>query len=213
MISFNSLDAYFELMKARPEFFAPSENFPIVTNRQELEAWTVKSGKKLGVLYESEYHLLVLDLISDKNGGYFTYERVISNRSGRGVVCVPEYEGKYLFLKQFRHPIRDIQICLPRGFGEDGLDSLQNAEKELYEEIGAKVTDLKFVGTMTADSGFIGNSVDIVGCKVTEYNPDSRDEGILEVLCLTLDEVRGMIKNGLINDSFTICALAKANLI
>lgn len=204
----SNIDNYFLLMKNRPELFSASDIYPIVTDRKILEKYTLSTNKPLGVVYQSDYHIVVVDLIKDDDGGYYTYERTIPDKTGRGVVCVPEYKGKFILLKQYRHPIRDIQIGFPRGFGENGLTSTQNAEKELSEELEATVSNAEKIGEITPDSGFLGCTVDILRCKITSYNPDSHQEGILEILLYTYEELSQMIKDGRITDSFTICAFS-----
>ncbi|MBE6733895.1 MAG: NUDIX hydrolase [Ruminococcaceae bacterium] len=202
------IEAYFELMRNRPELFSPSDIYPIVTDKKTLEDYTQATNKPLGVVYQSDYHIVVVDLIENDDGSYYTYERTIPDKTGRGVVCVPEYEGKYILLRQYRHPIRGVQLGFPRGFGENGLTSTQNAKKELSEELEANVSDARKIGEITPDSGFLGGIVDILHCTVTSYNPNSRNEGVLETLLCTYEELSQMIKDGIITDSFTICGFS-----
>ena len=208
MIHSNNLDAYFHLMEKYPKLFTPSDIYPIVTDKKVIEEFITTTNKPVGIVYQSNYHLLVVDLIQNVDGGYYTYERVLHTKTGKGVVCIPEYQNKYILLKQYRHPIREMQICFPRGFGENGLTAIQNSAKELYEEIGAQTESIELLGEITPDSGFVASFVDITLCEVTSFNQDSHEEGVKEILLCTYNEIEEMIKSGQITDSFTICAFS-----
>ena len=71
------------------------------------------------LLYESTYHLLVKDLVSDGNS-YFAYERIIKQNSYNAVVTIPIYQCKFVLLNQFRHSMRDYRnvLCKKR-FNKD----------------------------------------------------------------------------------------------
>lgn len=194
-------------MKSRPELFLKSGVYPIVTDTEEIKSFEKATNKKIGVLYKSKYNMLVADLIND-NGKHFVYERIIPTATGRGVVCIPIFQGKLLLLNQYRHSIRKQQLCFPRGFGENNITSAENAKKELCEEIGAKISNIKFLGSFTADSGLIGSECDVYLCFVDSYNPASNEEGIKEIILLDQESFENDIKTNKINDGFTLGAYA-----
>ena len=117
MTESNAWKRYRELMTERPELFLQSDMLNIISDSVAVSEFSEKSGKTIGVVYESPYSLLVVDLVEDVNGKRFAYERLVPARSG-GVVGVSVYEGKFVMLKQFRHAIREYQIAFPRGFAE-----------------------------------------------------------------------------------------------
>lgn len=207
MIVTNCLEEYFALMKSRPELFSQSDVFPIVTDTQIIEEYEKSTGKKIGVLYKSKYNMLVADLIN-ANDKFFIYERIIPTATGRGVVCIPVFQGKLLLLNQYRHSIRKQQLCFPRGFGENNITSAENAKKELYEEIGAHINDIKYLGSFTADSGLIGSECDIFLCFIDSYNEISKEEGIEKIFLFDEKTFEDNIKSNNINDGFTLGAYA-----
>lgn len=98
----DSIEKYLELSRTCPELFAQSEELPLVLDPKELYAFAQKSGRRIGIVYESHYHLMVVDVVRAKNGSLFAYERLM-NRVMRGaVVIVPYYNGKYILLRQLR---------------------------------------------------------------------------------------------------------------
>ena len=202
------VDKYFLLMEQRPQLFTHSDILPIVKDRDVIEQYTADTGNTIGVIYQSKYNCWIIDLIEGNNGKYFTYERVVPSANGRGVVCVPVYKGQYILLKQYRHAIRSTQICFPRGYGEIGVDSAVNAQKELYEEIGALVKYAEKIGEVAADSGLTSAIADVYLCEIDSYDRTACSEGIAEVFLCSHHTLKMMIARGEINDSFTICAFA-----
>ena len=103
----DSIEKYLELSRTCTELFAQSEELPLVLDPKELYAFAQKSGRRIGIVYESHYHLMVVDVVRAKNGSLFAYERLM-NRVMRGaVVIVPYYNGKYILLRQYRHALRE----------------------------------------------------------------------------------------------------------
>lgn len=207
MIVTDSIDEYLRLIEKRPEYFAESDIYPIETRREILEKYSAENKVSLGVVYKSPYNMLVVDLISNKKGGFFTYERIIPTAEGRGVVCIPVIDDKLVLLRQYRHSIREYQLCFPRGFGENGLTAFENAEKELEEEICAKTTEMIKLGEVVADSGVLSGRADVILCKISEAGFHDEYEGIVNVAKLTLQQIEKMISCGEINDGFTLAAL------
>lgn len=195
---------YFQLIKNRPELFADSEIYPIVTDVEIINCFEKETHLKIGVLYKSKYSMLVVDLIKGKDG-YFTYERIIPTATGKAVVCIPVFENRFILMDQYRHSIRDRQICFPRGFGEDGISSEENAKKELFEEIDATTGKTEYIGSITADSGLIGTECDVYLCYIENMRLKD-EEGICDIICLDKDELEKKICNHEIKDGFTLSA-------
>lgn len=180
----------------------------VTDHNRVLEFERSPEGREIGIMYESPYSTLVVDLVRDSHGREFAYERIIPRADG-AVVIVPIYDGRFVLLEQFRHAIRERQICFPRGFGEDGLSAEENARKELCEEIGAEgISGLRKLGSLTPDSGISANVVDVYSCAIDGYDPTMRDEGIIRILELSPEQLRDMIAAGEITDGFTLSAFA-----
>ena len=86
----DSIEKYLELSRMCTELFAQSEELPLVLDPKELYAFAQKSGRKIGIVYESRYHLMVVDVVRAKNGSLFAYERLM-NRVMRGAVVIVPY--------------------------------------------------------------------------------------------------------------------------
>ncbi len=164
----DSIEKYLELSRMCTELFAQSEELPLVLDPKELYAFAQKSGRKIGIVYESRYHLMVVDVVRAKNGSLFAYERLM-NRVMRGaVVIVPYYNGKYILLRQYRHALREYQYGFPRGFGEEGISAKENAGKELWEELGVQAEKWKSFGKIVPDSGAMSSKADVFLAELNE---------------------------------------------
>ena len=202
----NEWSRYLALMDERPECFQNTGPIYIVKDWTVIEEYQQRTGKTIGVCYESEYNIFVVDLVYEHEGEFFCYERILPATPKGSVVCVPEYNSQYILLKQYRHSMRDYQYAFPRGYAAPELTGEQNACKEIEEELGAKVTKTRFLGSVVADSGLSGQTVEIYVCYVESYQNHYGYEGIVETYIASEDELVQMIRNNKITDGFTLAA-------
>lgn len=202
----DSIEQYFQLIEERPQLFE-GDSLKIIKDEKQIRKYQDELEQPFGVVYQSKYHIMVVDLVQDSSGRIFPYERIIPFSTHPGVVMVPLYQGKFVLLEQFRHAIREKQLCLPRGFGEDDVDITMNAHKELKEELGADWINLKFLGKITGDSGLSSSKAYVYTGEITCPQELVGEEGIERIHCLTTDELKRCIANNEIQDSLTISAL------
>lgn len=208
----NKISRYFEYISMFPKFFSPNDSIRIVTNRKEIEEYAQNSHASLGVIYENSHFAIVVDLVENEAGRRYTYSRIINRNGYNGVVIVPVYEGKIVVLEQFRHGTRQLEIELPRGFSEPVILPEENAAKEVFEEIGGKISKLECCGSVISDTGLTGGEVYVFICKLESIGDLLREEGIRGYKLLSLEEVEDLIYKGVIRDSFTISAISKIKI-
>lgn len=204
------LDDYFDLMRERPHAFMQSPILSIVTNRQRMVTFMKKTQKQLGVVYKSPFHLMVVDLVANANGGEdFAYERLLPTVEKGAVVCLVEYNNKIVLERVFRHAIRKDQLELPRGFGEPNISGPDNVIKECREELSATIdkNSIKFLGSVVADSGCLAGSADVYFCKAQNVIEKFGYEGIGSLEFISYKTINHFIANGGISDGFTLAAL------
>ena len=204
-----AIERYKELMVERPEEFIQSDKglIRIVTDTNVLEKWQSEHPERsIGVVYESKFHLMVVDLIDGGGGKYYTYERILEQNPGAAVVVPITEDGKIVLLKQFRHAMREEQLQLPRGFGTAKMTAEENARKEAGEEIGADDEKPIELGTVVANSGLSGVRVKVFLFKVHDYRTVYGKEGIVEAEAYTEEEFKNLVREGKINDGFTLSA-------
>ncbi len=206
---------YMELREQRPAAFQQGM-LEIITDPDTVDAYCETTGKRLGVLYESPYHLLVVDLVRQVaegdaagSGKPFSYERMLPAVASGAVVAIPVYQGRFVLLRQYRHALREYMLSFPRGFGEVGISGRDNLCKELHEEIGAQeVKNIKRLGTVAADSGILGTKAEVFCCEVDCLCSRKGYEGIESLELLSQSELSDKIRAGAISDGFTLAAFA-----
>jgi ADP-ribose pyrophosphatase len=194
-------------MKARPEEFINSGELDIIIDYDTLLKYCEDNNRALGVVYESKYHFLVVDLVKDKNDKVFAYERILNTNAG-GSVILTMHNGNYVLLKQYRHALRKFQYAFPRGFAELNITGEKNARKEASEELNSQTDNYTFLGKVVADSGLEGNYVDVYKCDIVDEVLASNTEGITGAIEVSECELKNMIQNNEITDGFTLSALA-----
>ena len=197
---------YIKLYHERPAVFAQSDELKIVLDYDQVLAFERNTGQHIGVIYESPYNTLVVDLVQNAEGKQFAYERILPTVEHGAIVAIPVFKDKFVLLNQYRHAIRDFQYAFPRGYGEDSVIAEDNAKKELLEEIGANVLQIKKLGVITVDSGLCSNKADAFACVVDRIELHSHHEGIKDIVLLSKDEFEQWISLGKINDSFSLSA-------
>ncbi|HZF70419.1 NUDIX hydrolase [Sulfuricurvum sp.] len=205
-MSNSEINDYLELMNDRPELFVNNDVIRIETDPEIINNFMNETGKKIGVIYKSEFNMLLVDLIKEYDGSMSTYERIVPTVTSGAVVVIPIFQSKFVLLKQYRHSIRNIQYAFPRGYGEPDISSEKNVQKEIKEEIGAELLSIKYLGDVIADSGLSGNTVKIYIAEVTEPKIKKFDEGILDLIQLSRNELEIWIKEEKVTDGFTLSA-------
>jgi ADP-ribose pyrophosphatase len=199
----------------------------IVQNSQVISEWVRNRQKELsdqllpvdwadlGIVFEDPYFFIVRDLVRFPNGRLSGYCRVLSNadlQGGKGVVVLPEYNGKILLLHHYRHPTRQWHYEVPRGYGEPKTPPPDNARKEIEEETGGEIAELISLGEFHNNTGFEGGSVALFYAKLKSVGKANEDEGIESFFWLTVKELEEWIADEKITDGFTIAAYTKAKL-
>lgn len=211
-----AMKRYLELKKKsdNKHLFTPSKIYPIAdiestAQKKELIKMEELYSYQFGIVYRSKYNTLVVDPIENKTEIY-PYERIIPSSGKDGVVMLTKCHDKFLLLRQYRHALRDEQYSFPRGFAESDLTPYANALKELTEEIRAEVTkEPILLGRVSPDSGLTSTKAYVYYVEVDAYTYNQTiHEGIEEIVEISVSEMDDWIKNGKINDGFTLSAYA-----
>lgn len=106
-------------------------------------------------------------------------------------------DGKVIMVKQYRHGINTIEIELPGGVAEEGESMEEAVLREAMEETGYKFENIEHLGKVCANPSTTNNYMHMFlatgGEKVAEQKLDDTEE--VEVLLLTIDEVKALVKD------------------
>ena len=154
-------------------------------------------------LYENPWFRVVQD-------GRFHW--IVENDSNNGAAVLAQIgDDDFLLLNIMRRPHADVQLEIPRGYGEPGESSLACACRELKEETGYQVNEdqLSLLGRIKPNSAILASSIDIFLARIDgRTRPAPRDNEAREVERISLRRLRDLLSEGAIEDSFTLAALA-----
>ncbi len=166
---------------------------------------------QVGIAYQDQYRWVLRDAVRFPDQSLGIYTRIV--RDGvPGVIILPIHQEQVLLIRHFRHATRTWHLEIPRGYGEEGLTSEENAQRELSEEIGATISRLVALGQAYPDTGALSEYNTFFYAEVETYGAIEADEAIVELLPTPIPDFERMIRENEIEDGFTITAygLAKA---
>jgi ADP-ribose pyrophosphatase len=133
---------------------------------------------------------------------------------GAVVVVAVLDNGKLLFERQYRYPLRRVFIELPAGKIDPGEHVLDTARRELREETGYKARNWRHLGTMHPCIGYSNERIEIFLAQGLTYVGHELDDGeILEVIELSVHDALLSVRDGEITDAKTVTALLWAEKV
>lgn len=117
--------------------------------------------------------------------------------------------GKLLFEKQYRYPLRRVFLELPAGKIDPGESIIDTARRELKEETGYIASEWEYLGVMHPCIGYSDERIEIFSARglhlAGERELDHNE--FLDVLELSPDDARQAVWDGRITDAKTITSL------
>lgn len=161
------------------------------------------------VVYKGKVITVIKDDI-ETSDGHKSFREVALHNGGVVIVAFKD-ENTILLVKQYRYPLKSVNIELPAGKLEIGENPDFAAIRELEEETGYRAKNWKSLGFINTTPGICTEKLYLYMAKDLEFVGEHPDEGeIIKCYEYKLSEVYEMIYNGQINDSKTICAITRA---
>lgn len=133
---------------------------------------------------------------------------------GAAVVVAMLDNGKLLFERQFRYPLRRVFLELPAGKIEANEHPLDTIRRELREETGYRASHWRQLGTVHPCIGYSDERIEIFWAHGLSFVGAELDEGEhLEILELSISDALLAVRDGEITDGKTITALMWADKI
>lgn len=154
-----------------------------------------------------------LDRVRFPNGKEGFYNRIVEVGGRKGVAILPLRDGAIGLVRLYRYPIGRGMWEIPRGFGKSTRPR-QDMIAEMMEETGLAVATSESLGIIYPNSGLLSNSVEIFGVTVKSAVSDDhvRDSEVSEFQWIPVNVVLEMIRSCEITDSFTMCAILRAQV-
>ncbi len=161
------------------------------------------------VAYNGKVITVIKDNIVTANGHKSFREVVLHN--GGVVIAAMKDDDTILLVKQYRYPLKQVNLELPAGKLEQGENPDDACKRELEEETGYQAEVWKSLGFINTTPGICTEKLYLYLAKNLKFVGEHPDEGeVIKCFEYKLSDVFKMINNGQINDSKTICALSRA---
>jgi ADP-ribose pyrophosphatase len=125
------------------------------------------------------------------------------------VLVVPILDdGRLVFERQYRYPLRRSFIELPAGKIDPNEDILTTGKRELLEETGYTAQNWQYLAALHPCIGYSDEIIHIylaTGLQAGQKHLD--DDESLEVFTMTLEEAMKALRHGEITDGKTVIAL------
>lgn len=131
-------------------------------------------------------------------------KREVVRHPGAVVILPLTDKREVILVRQYRHATGEILLELPAGKRDGGEDPLTCAQRELEEETGYKVSELRVLSSFYTSPGFCDELIYLVLAKGLIKGKACPDEGeFIDVLTLPLEKAVRMVLDGEIKDAKT----------
>lgn len=145
---------------------------------------------------------------SVENSDGSVWEREVVTYGGSASVVIPYYQGKFVFVKQFRPTVEDFLFEFPAGRIEENESPIDCARRELEEETGLIPKNLNFIIEFYPSPGFVDEKLYMFFADEFEKGTIHLDEGEeVKVSLVDRFEAFSMLDSGKIIDGKTILGL------
>ena len=137
-------------------------------------------------------------------------QRVVIKHNGGACVLPVTKDNLIILTKQYRYPVKDISIEIPAGkkdyIGEPGLECVK---RELEEETNYQSDNFISLYDSYNAIGYSNELIEMylaLDCYIVDNPLPADDDEFIEIMLLTVDEVKELINNKTIKDMKTILA-------
>ena len=120
--------------------------------------------------------------------------------------------GKYLIERQYRYPYDEVIYEFPAGKCDKDEDPIHAASRELEEETGYKAGKIEYIGEIYPSCAYTDEIIYCYYATNLEKGRVHLDENeFVEVLEMSEDEIKDLVKNGKLKDAKSLACLCFKN--
>jgi ADP-ribose pyrophosphatase len=217
------MNRYLTLVRERPDRFANPDGEiyeilldPAGIDRARRDAGARRRAERLpsddtrvGVLAVDPYLIVMRDAVRFADGSYGLYNRLMVPS---GTAILPLLGDAIALLYRFRHGTRGWHFEAPRGSLSGAGTLIEEAERELLEEIGSRPTELIDLGGLHATTGCLDEASQLYLARIDAVGAPDKHEAIASIRVLPVPTVEHMIAAGEITDGPTLALFLRARL-
>jgi ADP-ribose pyrophosphatase len=222
--SADCLDRYRALVRGRPDRFTNPDGdiYQILLEDSAIErarrdaldhrraGGLPADDTRVGVLAIDPYLIVMRDAVRFADGSYGLYNRLMVP-SGAAILPVVGNNAIAL-LHRFRHGTRRWHIEAPRGAFSGVGTLLDEAERELLEEVGSRSTDLVHLGELHSTTGCLDEALHLYLARIDAVGAPDKHEAIESIKVMPVSTVERLISEGQITDGPTLALFLRARL-
>lgn len=135
----------------------------------------------------------------------------VSMHKGASVIVPIDKDGKIIFVRQYRHPVRENILELPAGMIDQGEKPFDCAVRELQEETGFTSDKVTFLLSMNSSAGYSDEVLYLYIAEDLQKGEQHFDfDEIIDLEYYTFEESISMITTGKVHDGKTIVGIFAA---
>lgn len=166
--------------------------------------------KKSEIAYEGKILRVFRDEIMMPDGN--TAVREIIEKNNASAIVPVDDDGNIIFVRQYRHPAKDLVLEIPAGTFEPHEDPRGCALRELEEEIGYKAGSLTFINWTYCSVGVCTEKIYLYIAENLEKGEQHLDpDEFIDIEKYSLKEAIDMVFDGTIKDSKTVMGILAYN--
>ena len=164
---------------------------------------------RVGVLAVDPYLIVMRDAVRFADGTYGLYNRLLVPS---GAAILPMLGDRIVLLHRFRHGTRRWHLEAPRGSFSGVGTPMEEAGRELVEEIGAAPVSLEDLGQLHSTTGCLDELHQLFLARIDGVGAPDRHEAIESLKVLPAATVERLIAEGEITDGPTLALFLRARL-
>ena len=160
--------------------------------------------------YEGKIVTITVDKLRMPDGSEAYRETVIRKKNAAGVLAV-DTDGRLLFVRQYRHPFREMLLEIPAGVIEEGESGEAAVLRELEEETGLRAGKMEKLTHVVTTPGFCTEQIGLyLATELSQHEDHPDPDEFLHVEKMPLSEAVSRVMSGELCDAKTALGLLMA---